>query len=143
MRERERNRERGRAGRGRRERRRGERKSRKALRKKAGSINDINQQILRPPDWRCAADTRAEEQPLTRCLASLSLPRRRAPRRTDRCLRYFIRGGWGERHAPAMRACIPQQKAELCPPRLLSLVDLHPSPLFAENASSCSRHPAP
>lgn len=50
--------ERERAGRG----RRGEGR-RRALRKKAGSINDINQQYLRPPDQQCSPDKRAEEQP--------------------------------------------------------------------------------
>lgn len=85
----------------------GERKRRGALRKKAGSINDINQQILRPPERRCAADTRAEVQPLTRCLFPLSLPGRRTPRRTDCCCpRGFIRGGLG-RETRAGDACMP------------------------------------
>ena len=56
--EREREREKGRAGRG----RRGEGR-RRALRKEAGSINDINQQYLRPPDQQCSPDKGAEEQP--------------------------------------------------------------------------------
>lgn len=53
----EREEERGRAGRG----RRGEGKRRRALRKEAGSINDINQQHLRPPARLRSADRRAEE----------------------------------------------------------------------------------
>jgi len=54
----------------------------RALRKKAGSINDINQQYLRPSDRLCSPDKGAEEQPVTRCVPESSVDRQQGEGRT-------------------------------------------------------------
>lgn len=61
----EREEERGRAGRwGEEEEERRREKRRRALSKEAGSINDINQQHLRPPARLCSPDRRADDPPV-------------------------------------------------------------------------------